>query len=143
MINSVLVIDDDDVDQYIAKRALKKWGFEGHLFQERDGLNALEFLENYTNNADQWAEQFPPTLILLDINMPRLDGFEFLEKFEKLREQIEGLNSSIVMMFSSSQREEDKTRALSYDFVHDYITKPLTQENLTGILHSVRLKISG
>lgn len=136
MLQSLMVIDDDEVDQYIAKRTLKKLGFTGKLFQQNDGLSAIEFLSNFSNNKESWPEEFPPSLILLDINMPRMNGFEFLEAFKELRTGCDSLNALVIMMFSSSERPEDIERALKFDFVRDYMTKPLTKENLKTIFEA-------
>ncbi len=137
MLQSLLVIDDSEMDQYIVQRALKKWGFGGPLFQERDGLGGINFLKSHRENPTAWGDGFPPTVILLDINMPRMNGFEFLEEFQELLNTHEGLNSSVIMMFSSSELPADKERALKYPFVHGYISKPLTKEDIQSIAESL------
>lgn len=137
MLQSLLVIDDSEMDQYIVQRALKKWGFDGQLFQERDGLGALNFLKSHRENPAAWGGGFPPTVILLDINMPRMGGFEFLTEFQELLVTNEALDASVIMMFSSSELPADKERALQYPFVRGYISKPLTNDDIQIIVDSL------
>ena len=61
-------------------------------------------------------------MIFLDINMPNIGGFEFLVKFAELRNRL-ALKSCVIMMYSSSERPEDKEKASSFDFVKDYLVK--------------------
>lgn len=137
MMQSLLVIDDSEIDHYIVQRALKKWGYGGSLFQERDGLAGLNFLKNHIENKTALGEGFPPTVILLDINMPRMNGFEFLKEFQELLSTNEDLSSSVILMFSSSELPADKERALQYPFVQGYIRKPLTKDDIQSIVDTL------
>jgi CheY-like chemotaxis protein len=118
----ILIIDDDEVDRYVLKRLIKETQLPLNIFEKKDGQEALEFLQNYEENKKQDPDGFPPVLIFLDINMPRVNGIQFLEEFSKLREIIE-VDSCVVMMFSSSAREEEKEKIMTYDFVKDYLVK--------------------
>ena len=66
--------------------------------------------------------KFPPIVIFLDINMPILNGFEFLDEFDVLRKRLE-LKACVIMMYSSSERQEDKDKAAKFDFVQDFLIK--------------------
>lgn len=118
---SALIVDDSEIDRYILKRQLKEVGVVD-VFESDDGSSALKFLENYEENCKLHYKKFPPVVIFLDINMPIIGGFEFLEKFAELRKKL-GLVSCVIMMYSSSERPEDKEKAASFDFVKDYLTK--------------------
>ncbi len=118
----ILIIDDDEVDRYILKRLIKEAGFDFTIFEKQDGQEALEFLENYEVNRKEHPDEFPPILIFLDINMPRVNGLQFLEAFSTLRHNIE-IESCVVMMFSSSERKEDKEKIMAHDFVKGYLVK--------------------
>ncbi len=119
---SVLIIDDDEVDRYLLKRLLKEAKFSFDVFEADDGSSALDFLKNPSEKITGKSSPFPPTIIFLDINMPIMRGPEFLDNFAKVRSEIYG-DSCVIMMFSSSERKEDRERALSYDFVKDYLVK--------------------
>ncbi len=119
---SVLIIDDDEVDRYLLKRLLKDTKFNFEVFEADNGSSALEFLNNPSDVIAKDENLFPPLIIFLDINMPIMRGPEFLEQFAKVREQIY-VQSCVIMMFSSSERKEDRESALQYDFVKDYLVK--------------------
>ncbi|WP_076926076.1 response regulator [Pseudoalteromonas sp. EB27] len=118
----ILIVDDNEVDRYILKRLIKEAKLELTIFEKKDGQEALEFLENYESNRIKYPDGFPPILIFLDINMPKVNGIQFLEEFSKLRKMIE-ISSCVVMMFSSSEREEEKKIIMSHDFVKGYLVK--------------------
>lgn len=118
----ILIIDDDEVDRYILKRLLKEAELDFNIFEKQDGQEALNFLEDYEINVEKYPDEFPPILIFLDINMPRVNGLQFLEEFATLRLTIE-IESCVVMMFSSSEREEEKEKIMAHDFVKDYLVK--------------------
>lgn len=120
MKNLVLIIDDNEVDRYLLSRQLKETQLEIAIHQASDGQKGLDFFkENYSKKE---LKEFPPLVVFLDINMPEMDGHEFLKSFESLRGQV-GAEPSVIMMFTSSESEIDKSRALSYSFVKDYLVK--------------------
>jgi CheY-like chemotaxis protein len=111
----VLLIDDSEPDRIYTGIVLGRSGlpFEVHDFESaRDALAVL---------AD--APQ-PPSLILLDINMPGMNGFAFLDAYEKLPEAHR--RNTVVVMLSSSPADSDRQRALAHAVVKDYVVKPLT-----------------
>ena len=118
---SVLVVDDNEIDRYILSRQLKENGIED-IFEQNDGESALSFIAQHESNVRQFGDKYPPVVIFLDINMPIIGGFDFLEKFSALREEL-SLESCVIMMYSSSEREEDKRRASAFSFVKDYLVK--------------------
>jgi CheY-like chemotaxis protein len=124
---NALIIDDSEIDRYILSRQLKQIGITS-IIEKDDGLAGLNYLggEEFVDEVPK--EGFPPSIIFLDINMPQVDGFEFLEQFKSLREK-NRLDSCIVMMYSSSERQEDRDKAYSYDFVRDFIIKGESSAN--------------
>ncbi|MCF2860124.1 response regulator [Pseudoalteromonas sp. SMS1] len=120
---TIMMIDDDEVDRYLLKRALKSAGYVSYIFEAENGQAAIDFLSNYEDNAKQYPERFPPIIIFLDINMPLMDGFEFLEAFVKLRACTHVFNKSMLALYTSSKCDEDKHKAQGYDFVKGYLVK--------------------
>ena len=118
---SVLIVDDCDVDRYILKRQLNEIGVQD-VFESNDGSTALDFLENHEKNFKNDNKKFPPAVIFLDINMPIMGGFEFLDKFAEFRDRL-ALKSCVIMMYSSSERSEDKEKVTRFDFVKGYLLK--------------------
>lgn len=134
---NVLIVDDDELDRYILKRQLKKIGVES-VIEKDDGSTALEFLNDYDKNSKLYPDDFPPVIIFLDINMPKVNGFDFLEEFAEMRTRSE-LASVVVSMYSSSERKEDKERAAEFDFVEGFIVKgEVTKDFLEEKIQSLR-----
>lgn len=139
---SIMMIDDDEVDRYLLKRMLKKINISTEIFEAENGKEALDFLSNHKENTEKYPDDFPPILIFLDINMPIMNGFEFLEAFSELRKSRSDYTSSIFTMFTSSERDEDKEKADSYEFVKGFVVKgSLTPKKLKNIIHDTLSKI--
>ena len=117
---SILVIDDSEADQFIFWHICRNKLPEIKIFQAFDGEEALHLLDEF--------EAFPE-LILVDINMPRMNGFEFIAEFEKKY----NANISKIIVFSSSNRKEDNRKAKEFSNVIYYLEKPLNDESIEKI----------
>ncbi len=125
MLDSVLLVDDNPLDNLLHSRALLKAGVvegEDRIRTASDGQDGVEMLQRAKEEGAEW---FPPDLILVDVHMPRMNGFEFVEGAGKL---VEGGRRpcSIVLMVTSSQDAEDKQRAAGNTCIREFIPKPLT-----------------
>ena len=125
VVQSLLIIDDNVFDVEIAERILTRTGRFKHVYAVADGREALALFRDYDESRAQYPDKFPPLVILLDINMPVLNGFEFLEAYAQI-EHWDGIKTSIIVMLTSSGSTPDRDRALANDLVEDYIVKPLT-----------------
>ena len=119
---SAMIVDDSETDRYLLKRFLEKTELIGDIFEQNNGEAALDFLSDYACNKEKSEESFPPTLLFLDINMPKMNGFEFLESYQNLIDKYDDM-SIVVMMFTSSVREEDMNKAFKFNCVKDYLEK--------------------
>ncbi len=131
--NYVWVIDDSTIDNYITEQVLKKSGLalETSCFTEaRMALISLNSLI-----ADNKAL---PEVIFLDISMPVMNGFDFLDAFEK--NDFTNLKQPAIVMLSSSTNQEDITRALSNNLVTNYISKPLTIDLINSMSDGLGVK---
>ncbi len=123
----VMLIDDNEIDNFINERMIKGCNFSEHVYVNSGTQSAVEFLKNLTIKKDVRKEHLP-SVIFLDLNMPILDGFHFLEEFEKLEE---GLIKDIrVILLTSSIDPADLTRSEKYKSVKGFLHKPLTQDAL-------------
>ena len=113
MNKSILVVDDDKICNFLTVNALKKAGIKGNIDVVVNGLEAINKLKEYSSFPD---------LILLDINMPVMDGMDFLKNYQS--EGFEGKTK--IAMYTSSVREVDKTEAFEYNDVFDFIHKPIS-----------------
>ena len=134
MLHSILIIDDNETDRELLIRLIKKAGIAESIHEADDGQSGLDYFKSRLGSPP-YEGGFPSTLIFLDINMPRVDGFRFLEEFATLRENYAEIESAVLTMFSSSEREEDKQRAFSFPFVKGFVVKmPRSPEELKAIV---------
>ncbi len=128
---NILIVDDDTTSIYIVKSVLETMELGDHILAAHDGVEALEVIDNLCLPKIFEEVSGCPDLILLDINMPRMNGFEFLEHFNKLSyPTIVGVK--IIMLSSSSNpRDIEKSREMH---VENFLDKPLTNAKLTAIL---------
>lgn len=139
MAQSVLIVDDEASDRYIAARAIRKAGLSSAITEFSDGQTLIEFIVR-TNDFRERCKRLPPTLMLVDINMPRMGGFELIERLEAAVES-GALNPACVsvMMFSSSLSPRDRVRADSSALIKGYLVKPLSVEAVRGLMERMEL----
>lgn len=125
---SVLVIDDDEINNFTIEAMLERTDFVNAYEIQDSGWGALSYLKT----ADE--QKAFPNLIFVDINMPEMDGYEFLERYE--HSFWSQHKDTRVYMLSSSISESDKEKALSYTCISEYITKPLSRDKLTALMRS-------
>jgi len=132
-LNSVLLIDDDMATNFVSKMLIKKAGITDHIETVLNGKQALEYLTN-TGKYEKSDGIYPqPMLILLDINMPVMDGWEFAEAFAKLEQEQKG--KIIIVMLTSSLNPDDKAKAENLPSISGFQNKILTMEALTNIMN--------
>lgn len=117
----VFIIDDDPIHQRIAQIMISKHNLFDEYFSYTDAQKALDFLEENKKN-----EETLPDVILLDLNMPVLDGWDFLETFETLIKEFK--KNIRVFIVSSSVDEKDVLRSKLYAGVKGFISKPLSPD---------------
>ena len=125
---NLLVIDDDDINIFIIKKIVEKTGFAVNMTAKTNGQLAIEYLEEIANDLEK-----SPHLILVDINMPVLNGWEFIEAYEKMN-----VKKAVDMyMLSSSVYENDIEKAKTYNVVKGFISKPLSIDRLVDLFRGV------
>lgn len=126
-IETILIVDDDHISCFVTTNILKRAQIARHIITVHSGLEALEMLIELSVNNKKL-----PEIILLDLNMLGMDGFEFLEE---LTQQHISLSHTKVFILTNSLHSRDKEKANASPIViSDYLTKPLTQECLSVIL---------
>ena len=127
-IGSVMIIDDNESDHIIAETAVAEYDPDITIYRAYDGEEALKLLKSIEGHPD---------IIFLDINMPGMDGHEFLEVY-----QTQAYQSSVVAMLSTSDQERDKERCMAYQFVREYIVKPLEADDIRRIEEHMNANIN-
>jgi CheY-like chemotaxis protein len=126
MIDKILVVDDDENWCFISKRMLSKASMGNEIITAKNGLEALTILQQYAESGEKL-----PGLIFLDIKMPVMDGFEFLEELSQLSNL--NLSNTRIFICSSSLHPKDQERAAKHA-IAGFINKPFTSEILRDIM---------
>lgn len=124
----IILIDDDEISLFLSKRVLNKLGFNEDIHQFVSATEALVFLNSISDRAQL------PDLIFLDLNMPNIDGFEFMNILRKEGDKYRNVKISIL---TSSIDDIDIEKSKNYDNVIDFITKPLRISNFDKIFKSI------
>lgn len=131
IIGSVMLVDDNDTDNFIHKRVIELTGFCKNIIVKNSGKSALDYLETNKYNLD-----LLPNIIFLDINMPIVDGFVFLFEYDNF--PVELKQKCKIVILSSSDSKRDIDRIVDNEFVINFITKPLSDEALTKLKKEVK-----
>jgi CheY-like chemotaxis protein len=126
-----ILIDDSDIDLFFHDKLIRLQGISTNISSFSNAPHALDYLALYKDKASL----YPETIILLDIQMPEMDGFDFLDHFEKMPEHI--LKKSRIFMVSSSLDHGDLSRSHAHHLIDHILTKPLNAEELKNALEKV------
>lgn len=129
----ILIIDDNVIDQIVTRQLLKKQLNLSEIHIVSSGKQGLDWLRNFKNEVHN------PLVILLDIKMPQMDGFEFLEEYKKLDKEL--TSQIIIFMLSSTLDPLDKKRAKTNIYVKKLLCKPLAIDELYSLLENESKKL--
>ena len=124
-LKSILLVDDNNATNLLHRKIIERFDAADQIHVARTGEEALDFLAECYFKVDK---QECPELIFVDINMPRMDGWEFLAEYRK-RNYMQ--KPSVICMLSGSLNEHDQSRALALEEVSDYYEKPLSRDSFT------------
>lgn len=126
---TICVIDDDDIYQFTIKRTIQSTNLAKEILSFNDAEEALEYFGTLTEVTDSL-----PDILFVDINMPLMNGWEFLEAFQTIKYKFQ--KDIKIFMSSSSIDSRDMEKAQEYECVSDYLIKPMTIDKLKDILQS-------
>ncbi|MCC6817501.1 MAG: response regulator [Bacteroidia bacterium] len=127
-LNTIFLVDDDEVIVYLTNKLIASSDFCQNVENFLSAQDALDRLQELKANNEPY-----PDAILFDLNMPVLDGWQFIEAAQKVTD-FRRLN---FFVFTTSIDSADKNKALKYKMIKDFITKPLTQQRMDKIARSV------
>ena len=126
---NVLLIEDDPITIMVCDRIMKMTGFAEQVQSKENGQEAIKYIQSIIEDQTTF-----PEIIFLDINMPVMNGWEFIEAYEAL-----GIEHKVDMyILSSSVYENDIEKTKGYKAVKGFISKPLSMERLTELVNAIR-----
>lgn len=130
----ILIIDDDEINNFIAAKLIDKIPPKAQVSTCINGKQGIDYVRSKLTNQAEF-----PDIIFLDINMPLMNGWEFLEEFETFKNDIN--KRVIINMLSSSVYNDDITKAETFDTVNKFISKPLTVEKIKDMYISLNIGV--
>ncbi|TND08359.1 MAG: atoC [Bacteroidetes bacterium] len=125
-----MLIDDNEIDNFINEKMIEGCAFADTVYVHTGGRSGLEFLQNVAR-IESAGPELIPGVIFLDINMPMMDGFQFLDEFDKLPEKIK--SSTKIVILTTSINPVDLESAEKNKQVVAFMNKPLTREHLDSL----------
>lgn len=122
----VMLVDDSSIDNFVNKKVMERYGFSANVLTFTRARQALRHLLKLNQGGEE-----VPELLFLDLNMPEIDGFEFLETFNLLPERIK--KAIRVVILTSSINPTDVVTCDKYEFVVTFLHKPLVKNNLDAL----------
>lgn len=131
-LDTILLIDDDPATNFLHKYVLEKESCAENIISFQNAEEAIEYIKETIEKGFHF-----PELIFLDINMPRMNGWEFIEAYNKISKH--NKISKIVVMLTTSLDTRDREKAESIKEINEFLSKPLTPEKIHQVLESFNL----
>lgn len=131
-LKNILLVDDDSITNFINKSIISDIDISENIYTAENGQEALELLKRYCNQSNSGCGC--PSLVFLDLNMPLMDGFEFLQQFGSMDEFHNQRIPIVVLTSSENAKDIEKAKQLK---VNGYVCKPLTPEKVNHALNTI------
>ena len=122
-----MLVDDNSDDNFYHERVIRKNNAADRVVSIESAREAIDYLKNKNDHEDAH-----PDLIFLDINMPGMNGWEFVEEYKKLDKELR--SKAVIVMLTTSDNPDDVAKAKTHEVLADFRTKPLTKEMLGEII---------
>jgi CheY-like chemotaxis protein len=128
----ILIIDDDEINNFIAAKLINKIPPLAIVNTCLNGQEGIDYVKSKLKNQDEF-----PDIIFLDINMPLMNGWDFLEEYELIKASIK--KKVVINMLSSSVYNDDISKADTFETVNKFISKPLTVEKIKDLYQTIEI----
>lgn len=135
MLDQILCIDDDPITLMLSKKVIKKASFSNEIITSQNGEEALHYFNKIKHTNIESKSKNHPQLIFLDLNMPVMGGWEFLDIFNTI--DYSEFNTIKVVILSSTIDPEDLEKAKTYPMVIDFLSKPITPAMLEYLKNQI------
>lgn len=129
----ILIIDDDEINNFIAAKLIDKIPAKAKVNTCLNGLEGINYIKSKLSNQAEF-----PDIIFLDINMPIMNGWEFLEKYELIKKEVK--KTVTINMLSSSVYNADINKADTYGTVKKFMSKPLTVDKIKDLYTTLNIE---
>jgi len=131
LFNNVMLLDDDDLVNFINQKVMESCHFSKNIYINTSAKSALEFINNLTKLGDA-GKDLVPQVIFIDLNMPLMDGFQFIQTL--LKNQNEHIQNTKLVILTSSVYDIDRIKAKEISDNIEFLNKPLTKQMLESIM---------
>ena len=129
-LQSIMIVDDSSVDRFIIAKTIQKIDIPNQIIEAESGIEALKIIK-----AASEGSLTMPNLIFLDLNMPAVDGIDVLREIKQNHSHL--LRKTRIVMISTVKNEEKKRITLSYPNVLDFLIKPISLAQISGLISQV------
>lgn len=127
---NILIVDDDRIANFLSEKIISVMGIANTIQSVTNGKEALDVLNRYHDDP-----LLLPNVIILDLNMPIMDGFQFIETFKEL--ELAGKEKILIIVVTSSNNPGDIAKAAAFGIKH-YLTKPISLESIKSIIEDLK-----
>lgn len=131
-VDSILLVDDDHPTNFYNSIIIEDLDCANNVMFMQSAQEALDYLQMGFDNKDFVR----PNLLFLDINMPGMNGWEFLEELAEMKTEQYDVSEIVIIILSSSLNPDDRTKAITNPFVKDFMNKPLSEECLMHVMNT-------
>jgi CheY-like chemotaxis protein len=131
MLEKILCVDDDQITLMLCKKVIEKVSFAKEIITAQNGEEALEYFKNMISEIKNDNTIDYPKLVLLDLNMPVMDGWEFLDAY--VENNFQEVFTTKFIVLSSTIDPNDVNKSKTYSMVIDFLSKPITKEMLENL----------
>ena len=126
----ILLVDDDEITNFYNQKIIEKSGYDFDVQVATNVEQALDYLES--KNSFTGNDYLKPFIIFLDINMPGLTGWDFMERYVDLPKALKA--KTVIVMLTTSLNPDDRNKADTFDEINDFFAKPLTVGKLKTLV---------